>query len=74
MQKQKTLAATEKKRKASTAGSDFSATDDETGRKKKRFHENIEEADEETEKLAKASWAQKQGLPSKPGVLLNHAV
>ena len=52
----------------------MSSYDDEGGKKRKKYKENIEDADEETEKIAKASWAHKQGLPSKPGVLLNHAV
>ena len=41
---------TEKKKKQVERGSDLSATsDDGEGRKKKRFYENIEDADEETE-------------------------
>ena len=73
VQKQKTVVK-EKKRNQSAHGSDLSSYDDEGGKKRKKYKENIEDADEETEKIAKASWAHKQGLPSKPGVLLNHAV
>ena len=64
----------EKTMKSPGAESDYSATSEEGGRKKKRFTENIEIADEETEKQTKSSWAQRQGLPSKPGVLMKHGI
>ena len=63
--------------KSPSHASETSVTGSEEGaarRKRKRFAENIEAPDEETEKQAMSSWAQRQGLPSKPGAVMNHGI